>query len=191
MKKLLLSLLVIVGMSNSLSAQGVAAGTGQSVSIIIPDYSHLSTTETSLSFDFTIQNNAMTAGDAFNATAITAVDYLKVSNINAGASSVTKIQVTASNIPSGLGLSLKVTAPTGPGKAGTLGAVDATYVMSLTPLPGGTATDIVTQIGTMNTGVAATEGYKVEYELNVTDLTALTSILQNVSTTEIMYTISS
>ena len=97
-----------------------------------------------------------------------------------------------SGLRDGLDLKLQVVAP-GSNAKGDLGDIESDYA-SLFSLTNSSADDIITGIGTCYTGSAASDGYQLNYQLDVTgDGTDIWEDIAdgnaNAVTTQIVYTI--
>jgi hypothetical protein len=190
MKKILLTA-ALIGFTISASAQLSATAT-QQLDIIIPTYSGIALETEKLTFDFTADAPTV-AGNNLGSAQKTASTYMKISNMDQYDDAAnTKISLQMSGLRDGLDLKLQVVAP-GSNAKGDLGDIESDYA-SLFSLTNSTADDIITGIGTCYTGSAASDGYQLNYQLDVTgDGTDIWEDIAdgnaNAVTTQIVYTI--
>lgn len=156
MKKLLLIIgMICVGMMMNVNVLAQTNTSSQELTMGIPEVLLINAVNNSgTTGAVTLALTTATAGTGISGG--TGTSYAQVSSIVAS-EQTRKIDASVTGVPAGTALSVTTTVPTSGNQHGVLGTGTADVALS------GTAADIVTGIGSCYTGIAALDGYVLDW----------------------------
>jgi hypothetical protein len=197
MKKVLLILtaILVFGVSNLVSAQDDSEKAAHNVSIAVPsfalvDVEDASGNETDLSFSITQDDLVTEAGAAFN-TKFNADEtfYLQYTSLKGSSNNSITAEISASTMPTWMKLNLKTgLSAKSSSKKGKTGTGNTAFQEIGTT---GSAISIVSGIGTCYTGTVAEDGHELTYqlELDFDEVSGDIPVVGNNYTATVTYTI--